>query len=157
MIKTIGGIKIVKFEAWHLEWIDYTVMARSSIENYVPDREEHGKVLETLGTSYTGLRKGQVIACGGIIAGFKGVGDLWLYLGKETFAQKRVALRVFKYFLEQIHSDYDLHRLQAVVKSDFVEGHRFAKFFGFESEGEMKQYSPDKENFYRYAKCWNGK
>ncbi len=157
MIKRIGSIKVVHFEAWHLDWISFTVIAQSSLDTYVQNQSAHGKILEELGSSYTALCEGRVVASGGIIHGFKGTGDLWLFLGKNTFDQKRIALRFFKFFLDEIQSKHELHRIQAVVKSDFEEGHRFAQFFGFENEGVMRQYGPDRENFHRYAKCWNGK
>ena len=78
--------------------------------------------------------------------------DLWMYIGKDAFADKRTILKIINIYLEALIEKYDIHRLQAMVKSDYVAGLRFAKFFGFESEGEAKQYGPNKENFTRVAR-----
>ena len=58
--------------------------------------------------------------------------------------------------MDKAQQEHNLHRLQAVVKTDFKDGHRFAKFYGFVNEGIMRNYGPGKESFNRYAKCWLG-
>ena len=42
--------------------------------------------------------------------------------------------------------------IQASIRADFKEGVRFAKWFGMESEGLMKQYGPDGKDYIRLAR-----
>ena len=44
-----------------------------------------------------------------------------------------------------------LKSLQAIVRSDFKDAHKLAKFLGFESEGLMRKYGPDGSDYERYA------
>lgn len=145
-------MKVVSFEGWHLEWIDFNSDAFQFTMQLPMALIDHGKVLASVGTSYSGLRGGKIVACAGVIPLWNGVADLWMYLGKDTFRKKKQACEIIGYFMEKCIEEYDLHRLQATVKSDYREGRRFAKFFGFKEEGEMIGYGPDKQNFIRVAK-----
>jgi hypothetical protein len=143
---------VVPFESWHLEWIDLNQDAFQSVMRLPSSVREHATALATLGNAYTALSNGRVLGCVGILPLWMGVMDLWMYIGKDAFADKRTILKIINIYLEALIEKYDIHRLQAMVKSDYVAGLRFAKFFGFESEGEAKQYGPNKENFTRVAR-----
>ena len=151
-IKVFEDVKVVPFEGWHLEWLAPNQDAMRSMMNLPTNAIDHGKVLATYGRAWTGLRKGRVIGSAGIIPLQPGVYDLWMYLGSDTFDKKKLAMKIFKYYLFKSIKELKIHRLQAVVKEDYCQGIRFAEFFGFENEGVMKCYGPNKENFIRYAK-----
>tara|TARA_R100000306_G_C4354253_1_gene131798 strand:+ start:582 stop:1016 length:435 start_codon:yes stop_codon:yes gene_type:complete len=142
----------VPFEAWHLDWIDFNIDAFQSMMRLPCPTADHAKALATFCDAYTGLREGKVVACAGIMPLWNGVADLWMYLGKETFTDKRLACKVIKYYLDDIIKRHDIHRFQAVVKADYCKGIRFAEFFGFKAEGIMKAFGPNKEDFIRYAR-----
>jgi RimJ/RimL family protein N-acetyltransferase len=150
-----GGIKVVPFEPWHLNWISFTPIAIGALSNCDINLEQQGKYLAQAGRAYTWMAKGRIISCAGMTPLWKGVADFWSYFGVDTFSgNRRVVLRAFRVYLEEFHTEYRLHRLQAVIKADFPEGIKFAKFYGFENEGLLKNYGPDREDFYRFAKCW---
>ena len=145
---------MVPFEAWHLKWVDFNSVALGNVSNSKYTIEEQALALEVQGDAFTALRKGKVVACVGIIPLWTGVCELWMYLGKETFSEKRKALRIMKEFLDNLTTGHKMHRLQSVVLEDFKEGRRFAKFFGFKEEGTMKNFGPEKETYIRVAKCF---
>ena len=155
LVANYGGIKVVPFEPWHLEWIRFTHIAMGAISNCDISLEQQGRHLALSGRSYTWLAKGSIIGCAGMTPLWRGVADFWSYFGVDTFSgNKRLTLRALRIYLEEFHTEYGLHRLQAVVKADFPEGVRFAEFFGFQNEGIMKNYGPGGEDFYRYSKFW---
>ena len=142
----------MKFEAWHLEWINFNEDAERSIGVLLKEQPHHARVLASSSEAFTGLYKGKVIGCAGLIPWWPGMCELWMYLGKDAFDNRRDALKALAWFMEHVIETMGLFRIQATVKTDYVQGHRFAKFFGFVNEGEMKQYGPNKESFTRYAK-----
>jgi len=145
-------VKIVPFETDHLGFMNFTSFA---FQDFIHTRDHSINsllTLEKLGKSYTALCQGQILGCAGIIPCWKGTADLWMFLGEEAFVKKKFILSIIGSLLNSFIEEYKLHRVQAIVKSDFCQGHRFARFFGFLPEGEMIAYGPNKENFVRYAK-----
>lgn len=47
---------------------------------------------------------------------------------------------------------YNVHRSEITVQDDFIQGHRWARALGFEWEGLLKQYGPDKSNYGIYGR-----
>ena len=43
---------------------------------------------------------------------------------------------------------YNAHRVEATVKKDFPKAIQWADFFGFEIEGLLHKYGPDKSDYY---------
>jgi RimJ/RimL family protein N-acetyltransferase len=152
VIKTIGGIKIVKFEPWHLEWIDFNEDAKRAVEYLLKEHPNHGVLLSSSSNAFTAMYKGKVLGSAGLIPWWQGMCELWMYLGVDAFDNRRGALKLVSWAMEHVIETMELNRIQATVKTDYVQGHRFAKFFGFVNEGEMKNYGPNKESFTRYAK-----
>ena len=146
----IGPSRVVKFEAWHLDWLDSDNINGLGLAAYIS--KEDAKKLEHHSISWTGLQGGKIVGCGGFTPLRTGVAEVWLYLNPDAFKRKKVALRLMRHILNDIIQREKYHRLQAVVLKGYKEGMRFAEFFGFENEGLMKKYTTDKEDFYRYAR-----
>jgi len=143
---------VVPFESWHLEWIDFNEDAARAIASVLQDMPNHGRLLATASKAYTGLYKGKVIGSVGLMPWWTGMAELWMYLGKDAFIQKKQGIKILQWFMNHLIEEMKLHRIQAVVKTDFKEGHRFAEFFGFKNEGNMASYSAAKDDFTRYAR-----
>jgi len=60
--------------------------------------------------------------------------------------------RQFKLLVHNYTKVSESHRLQFYVKKDFKEACRFAEFLGFNEEGLMRKFGPDKQDFYLYAR-----
>ena len=142
--------KLVKFEAWHLKWLDFGNINGLGLAGVVSESE--AKLIEKVCTSWTGLQDGKIVGCGGFTPLWTGVAEIWMYLEPEAFKRKRLALRLMRHILNDIIERKQYHRIQAVVLKDYKEGIRFAEFFKFKNEGLMESYSVDKEDVYRYAR-----
>lgn len=151
-MRRFGNVVVVPFEAWHLEWIDFNEDAARALASVVQDMPNHGRLLATSSKAFTALCKGRVLGCAGLIPWWEGMAELWMYLGKDAFIQRKQAVKILRWYMDHLIKDMKLHRIQAVVKTEFKEGHRFAKFFGFVNEGNMENYSAAKDDFTRYAR-----
>ena len=145
--------KLVKFEAWHLKWLDFGNINGLGLAGVVS--ESDAKLIENVCTSWTGIQDGKIVGCGGFTPLWTGVTEIWMYLEPEAFKRKRLALRLMRHILNDIIERKQYHRIQAVVLKDYKEGIRFAEFFGFKNEGLMESYSVNKEDVYRYARIIN--
>jgi len=146
----IGPSRVVKFEAWHLDWLDKNNINGIGLSSYIS--KEHAKQLENHSISWTGLQGGKIVGSGGFTPLWDGVAEIWLLLNPDAFKRKKVALRLMKHILNDIIQREKYHRIQAVVLKGYEKGMKFAEFFGFENEGLMKKYTTNKEDFYRYAR-----
>ena len=144
--------RLVNFEAWHLQWLNADNINVIGLANVVD--EESAELIEHWSHSWTGIQDGKIVGCGGFTPIWDGVAEIWMYLEPEAFKRKRLALKLMKHILNDIIKREEYHRIQAVVLKDYKAGIKFAEFFGFENEGLMKQYSVDKEDFYRFARTF---
>lgn len=102
------------------------------------------------GPAFTLLYKDKVVGCAGVMVLWPGVGEGWfrgsplIYEHKEKVIEASVAgFKMIK--------DNGFHRIQAVVLKGWGAANRYVKTLGFEFEGEMRMYGPDKRDFLRYA------
>ncbi|HIG59174.1 MAG TPA: hypothetical protein EYQ21_07280 [Flavobacteriales bacterium] len=153
-MRRYGNVVVVPFEKWHMQWVDFNDAALANVSTSDYSIEEQALALECHSHAFTALRDGKVLCCVGVTPLWTGVYELWMYLGKDTFTERRKALRIIREFLDMLVAKHKIHRLQSVVLEDFTEGRRFAKFFGFEEEGEMKNFGPEKETYIRVSKCF---
>lgn len=88
----------------------------------------------------------------GISKVFNGVGIAWCLMDKNIPREykRRVAL-ICKEEMHKKMEKFGFHRIQADVAMGCDIAHRFVKFLGLESEGSMRAFGPDKEDYERYA------
>jgi len=101
------------------------------------------------------LDGGDVYAVTGLAPLWDGVAEAWFLPTKDMRQKKIQTVRLVRRELDAAIERLKLHRVQAVVRSDFVDAHKLAKFLGFHSEGTMKKYGPDGSDYERYAKWLN--
>jgi hypothetical protein len=90
---------------------------------------------------------GRVRLVGGI------VGDAWAVALVALFAADAGPwmlgiVRAVRGWLDQ----QPAHRIAMDVRDDFAAGHRFARMLGFEAEGLMRAYGPNREDHMLYAR-----
>jgi hypothetical protein len=114
-----------------------------------------GKAYET-GVAYSGFCNGKLVAVGGIICPWPGMGEMWAVLNGSTGcvlglnkAVRRVVAGVVR--------NMSLRRIQANVDANSKVAIRWAEWIGFKFEGEMPKYGPNGEDFLRYVMFPNGK
>jgi len=101
------------------------------------------------GTVYAG---DSVIACGGVLPLYEGVGQVWSYVSDEARGHGRFIVRNVRNAIPVIMEEMNLHRVQATVQSHREEYIRFAKAIGLEWESTMKCAAPTGEDMEMFVK-----
>lgn len=112
-----------------------------------PEVQPHLENLGLAGLAFTGISRGEVIACAGVAPSGLGSATLWGFISagaKPYFvrlhrsAERMLRLRPFR-------------RIEASSEVDFEPGCRWLELLGFEAEGVMRAYGPDGKDHMRYA------
>ena len=106
------------------------------------------------GLAYTLLDNNVPVCSGGIIPTWLGNAQGWAISSKRIFKNKIKAARLIKKRMDLLCANNKIWRLQTAVKADFKIGIRFAEFLGFNKEGLMVGYGPDKTDYYLMARIY---
>ena len=106
------------------------------------------------GLAFTLLDDNVPICSGGIIPTWLGNAQGWVISSKRIFRNKIKAARLIKQRTDLLCANNKIWRLQTAVKADFKIGIRFAEFLGFNKEGLMVGYGPDKTDYYLMARIY---
>ena len=106
------------------------------------------------GLAFTLLDNNVPICSGGIIPTWLGNAQGWVISSKRIFRNKVKASRLIKERTDLLCANNKIWRLQTAVKADFKIGIRFAEFLGFNKEGLMVGYGPDKTDYYLMARIY---
>ncbi len=104
---------------------------------------------------YTVIYESAIVAVGGLQIKWEGVGLLWLMLTadcKKHGIYSLLALEAIKEKMEYLIEKNNLWRAEAAVRTDFPQAIKMIEFFGFEREGLMRKYYPDKSDSYLYSR-----
>lgn len=103
----------------------------------------------------TTIYEGHIVAVGGVQVHWEGNGTFWLILrddAKKHGFHGVLALSAIQEKVDHLMAKNNLWRAQAAVRPEFEAAVKMIEYLGFEYEGLMKQYYPDKTDAYRYAK-----
>ena len=106
------------------------------------------------GLAFTLLDNNVPVCSGGIIPTWLGNAQGWVISSKRIFRNKVKASRLIKERTDLLCANNKIWRLQTAVKADFKIGIRFAEFLGFNKEGLMIGYGPDKTDYYLMARIY---
>ena len=106
------------------------------------------------GLAFTLLDNNVPICSGCIIPTWLGNAQGWVISSKRIFRNKVKASRLIKERTDLLCANNKIWRLQTAVKADFKIGIRFAEFLGFNKEGLMVGYGPDKTDYYLMARIY---
>ena len=116
--------------------------------------EENRIDFATPGLSYTLLYNSKPVVSGGVCPLWSGVAEGWVISSKRIYENRIKASRLIRKRTDLLCAANKIWRLQTSVKANFKMGIRFAEFLGFEIEGLMRGYGPDKSDYYRMAKVY---
>jgi hypothetical protein len=111
----------------------------------------YGEGLEAQPLSFTAIEDGKVYACGGLIEEWHGVARAWMLITGEMNGKFMPIHRAVKRAINA-NLGTAFHRIEMSVLKHHEEGCRWANMLGFEFEGLARKYSPDGEDFYKYAR-----
>lgn len=101
-----------------------------------------------------GPNVGEIQGIAGSYRQWTGSAQLWAVLSpateKHPIALRRACIQLVHYAVDKQH----LHRVSLTVKSSYAKGIRFAESLGFQFEGKMLRFLPDKEDANLYARLF---
>ena len=149
----MANLKVIPYQASHgLDMIEYGMndplmdIDASFAKDYID--------IVAPGFSFTLMDNEIPIVSGGIYPLWQGTAEGWVLSSKRIFNHKIKAAILIKKRLDMLCINNNIWRLQTAVKADFKLGLRFADWLGLHQEGLMKQYGPDKTDYYRMAKIY---
>ena len=145
--------KIVPYQTQHGdEMIEFGL--NDKLMDYDASFKENRIDFAMAGLSFTLLDGNYPVCSGGIIPTWLGSAQGWVISSKRIFKNKIKAARLIKERTDLLCANNKIWRLQTAVKADFKIGIRFAEFLGFNKEGLMVGYGPDKTDYYLMARIY---
>lgn len=103
------------------------------------------------GPSYTMVNSEHVIASGGILPLWKGVGEAWVVSSDLVPKHYMAFVRTVVGQLNKITKDMSLDRVQTTVNVEHAVSIKWVEWMGFEREGLMRKFIGG-QDYYRYAR-----
>lgn len=147
-----AGTRVVPFERWHmgrLEGREYEAQSWAALGGI----DRTADVCDQADYAYTVLAAGRPVACVGVAQMWRGVGVAWAFFGVDAPRYWKTIHSGVTIFLRGALCDGEFHRIQTAVRLDHPAGHRWALRLGFEPEGVLRGYGPDRSDFIGYARC----
>ncbi len=116
-----------------------------------PAVTEQYKDFNIVGYAKTGLIDGKILGVGGAVVYWNGVAEGWYCLSTEANNHKVALVNCLNEMIKQTIADLKLHRLQTVIRVDFIKAKRFIEAAGFELEGTMRRYTEDGIDAFLYS------
>ena len=166
-----GNWRLEPFDERHARLVSLTGPAERALRGVLARRDEDAggpqafaQALESqarrmagAGPAWSLLRGGRVLACGGAVRFWPGVGELWLWLGREAPENPVALARWARKAMRLLRRREGFVRLQAHVRADNASAGRFAEFLGLEREGVCPGYGPDQATHHLYGRFWQWK
>ena len=108
--------------------------------------------LKLSGKAFTALIDGKIIAVGGAVIYWQGVGEAWIIISENVNEYKSQMAFCIRSIMDRLISELKLRRLQAVVRCDFDRAIALVDAMGFVCEGKMEKYLSDGSSAWLYAK-----
>uniref|UniRef100_A0A6M3IVR1 N-acetyltransferase domain-containing protein n=1 Tax=viral metagenome TaxID=1070528 RepID=A0A6M3IVR1_9ZZZZ len=142
-------IRIEPLDPKHIDMIEKTDMdslLAVSIE------ERAYRRYATNGPAVTIFDDDVILALGGVVKFWNGVGEAWTMISPAGRRKKKYVFKYMLYFLNQCLSVEGFHRIQAKAIFGNKKSHGFIMKLGFIPEGTLINYGPNKENFISYVR-----
>ncbi len=122
----------------------------------MPPLAELAQAYHAAGPAWTVLDGDTIIACGGAVRFWPGVGECWCWAGAGVDASPVAFARLARRVAEALAREHGFHRLQVHARLEDVRANRFAAYLGFTLEGQCPGYGPDQSthNLYGRFRTW---
>jgi hypothetical protein len=104
----------------------------------------------TRGPAYTIVASEGLVASGGILPLWKGVGEAWVVTSELVDTYPLLFAKTVWRKLYEIINGNGIERVQTTIHKDFIVSQKWAERMGFKNEGLMRKYLGG-EDYYRYA------
>lgn len=143
----VKNCKYVQFEPSHLTNFK-ALESYGSKQMSDQDRKQHIINQSLAGDTISAIVGDDVVAIFGVFIMWPGVAEAWSLFDSKARRYRIAMSKGALAFFDIITILNDLHRVQITVKKNDERAVAWAKFLGFTSEGLMKAYSADKEDYY---------
>lgn len=144
-------IEAIPFQPEHMVNIEKKDVD-SDILVFIGDIDKRAEIYAQAGPTITLMEGETVLAIGGVIQFWTGVGEAWMMVSPPG---RLKGLSLFKHmdsFLKKCFIEYRFHRVQASIIYSHKEAHKCVMRLGFIPEGMMVRYGPNMENYVRYVR-----
>ncbi len=108
---------------------------------------------ESRGPAWTVMVDDTIIACGGVVIIWKGVGAAWVVFSETMPTHGLWMTRMTKRVLEDAVRIYKLHRLETMVEASNEHYRKWVKVLGFTPEnGVARAYTTEKKDTTRFER-----
>lgn len=136
---------LTEFDIQDFDWLDIkpgSFSDRSIIELYAEN-----------GTAVTLWDEDLVIMCGGVVRSVhKGIGEFWMIPSVHIGMYKKSVFKTALNFIDDMIKKFGFYRLQVTIKESDPAAIRYIEHLGFEREGLMRKFGPDRQNYLLYAR-----
>ncbi len=109
---------------------------------------DYARQLYERGGGVVGAVGESIVVIGGAVEKWEGTGFAWLLLTSKAGPHMREIFRETQNYLKCC----SFPRIELLVESDFVNGHRFARLLNFDLEAaNMRKWSPDGKDMALYS------
>lgn len=148
----MSSLRLVPFSAGHLGLLGELSDTMAGM-GQLQHETLYGQRLEIAGPSFSAFDAiGRLVGCGGIGIYWRGVGEAWLILSSLIQDHSLSLHRLCTSWLSSIIETERLHRVQAVVPVGNGRARKWIMRLGFQYEGLMPEYGPDRAYFERFGR-----
>lgn len=150
----LGDYKIKAFETWHYMALNDAIeQDRGLTATLSMQAQRIARDFRERGVGRSLFYKDSVIACGGVMTAWPGLGFTWAVI--SPMARQRPHMLVMHYMVQEYLEDYivmfNYRRIEANVNANFVIGQKWVQRLGFVKESEMPCFGPNGEDFIKYV------
>jgi len=139
-------VQIVRFKTEHAEYLLEQAGNKPLLGVFT---EEVMAYTESLDHAYTGLLDGEPVLCAGLVKKNDHCAEAWTILHQNKRDKFILIFNALKRFLQIA----PYRRVEALIKCDFNNGHRWAKALGFKLEASrMYAYNADGSDSALYSR-----
>ena len=139
---------IIEYKPEHIEAFDFAAVGEQFKGAFF--NKALTAVIAEKGYTWSMVEDDRVLALGGIVPLWSGVGEAWSLMTPEALTHIKELHAKAKKVLESFFNQ-GWQRIQTTVRADFGQGKNWLEHLGFEDEGTMEKYGPDGKDYIRYA------
>lgn len=109
-------------------------------------------MLRCAGMVLTVIYKDKPVALAIMNSVFPGVVELWSVLTDEVKSHPKLLHTSGLFVVEALDKNENVHRIQSLVERGDTTAYRWMERLGFEEEGLLKQYGPDRKDYHMFAR-----
>jgi len=147
---------VLPFKPWHIDYLSIQNGQRGDGWLYEMSTQQWQDMADNH-TTFTGLKDDNILIICGLVPVWNGRATCWTVLSNDVdrYALLWIHKNVSK-FLDTLQTDRKFNRIEADVRNDYQQGHRWMRLLGFEKESVMAQYDPNGSECARYVRLSNG-